>query len=222
MRQKSQIDETVYRGITLHRIGEIPSEKCIFFYFGKGGSERSLASVYISALEALLSGYSICYIPQLYLSRAVEKAARDTLTGSVYAFFPKGLGNVSPSLLSLPLISGGGAVSIVENDAFFSYEALLGISYVASEMSDAVLLCSFNGKYFPHFIDTSLSSGKSLSVLRSALSSAVLRTLVREGCEAVDSFSSFLKNPSVIAYPEENGIYGIESLRFDIMRVHNG
>ena len=216
---KRETETTDYRGITVRYIGSLPGERSVFFAYGKGGSKEERRSVYISALEALESGYSIIYTPSLYLSYAVEKAARDTVNGSIYAFCPMGLGSVKERVISDSLITGGGAVSIVENDAVFSYEAMLGKDYLASSMCSAVVMCSFRGRHIPHFVDTALSGGKSLCVLRTGLIYPPLRELVREGAEAVDSFSSFLSSPSAIAYPHENGIYGIEDARFDIMSI---
>ena len=216
---KRETETTDYRGITVRYIGSLPGERSVFFAYGKGGGKEERRSVYISALEALSSGYSIIYTPSLYLSWAVEKAARDTVKGSIYAFCPTGLDSVRDRVISDSLITGGGAVSIVENDAVFSYEAMLGKDYLASSMCSCVLMCSFSGRRIPHYVDTALNDGKSLCVLRTGLGYPALRELVREGAEAVDSFSSFLASPSAIAYPSENGIYGIEDARFDIMSI---
>lgn len=216
---RREIETTDFNGITVRYIGTLPGERTVFFSYGKGGGKDARRSVYVSALEALKSGYSIAYTPSLYLSYAVEKAAADTVYGSLYAFVPTGLESVRRHVLRDCLITGGGVISIVENDAEFSYEAMLGKDYLASSMSSAVVMCSFRGRYVPHFVDTALRDGKSLCCLRTGLSCPVLRQLVREGAEAVDSFSSFLSNPQVIAYSDENGIYGIEDSRFDIMSV---
>ncbi len=219
MNAKRETETADYRGITVRYIGSLPGEKTVFFAYGRGGSREERRSVYISALEALSSGYSIIYTPSLYLSWAVEKAARDTVMSSIFAFCPEGLESVKDRVISDSLITGGGAVSIVENDAVFSYEAMLGKDYLASSMCSALVMCSFRGRRIPHFVDTALSEGKSLCVLRTGLSYPPLRELVREGAEVVDSFSSFLSSPSVFVYPSENGIYGIEDERFDIMSV---
>ncbi len=208
-----------YNGITVRSIGTIPGDNTVFFHFTGGGTERDAESVYISAVEALLNGYDIAYIPHMYLSQAVEKAVLDTTAGSLYSFLPKGLGSVSHSTLSRALVTGGGALSIVENDAFYSFEALLGVTYLASSMSKASLLCFFRGKRVPLFVDSALGEGKSVAVLRSALISHPMRELVKEGAESVDTFSSFLSSPKAVAYPRDGGSYGIFSSRWDIMRL---
>lgn len=205
--------------MTVRYIGSLPGEKAVYFYYGKTEGKALFESVYISALEALLCGYDIIYKPQLYLSRAVEKAAFDSPRGSIYAFYPKGLETISNSLISPPVLSGGGVLSILENDAFFSFEALLGTDYSASSMSRAVLMCSYSGRRCPHFVDDALSEGKSLAVLKSGLESVVLRNLVREGALCVDSFSSFLSLPGVILYPKNGGKYGIDGTSFDILTL---
>lgn len=219
MRTLSEIKVHDHNGITVRVLGDLPGEDTVFFHYSAGGGERDAESVYISAVEALLSGYDIAYIPQLYLSSAVEKAASDTLRGSLYAFLPKGIATVSSSTLSRPLITGGGVLSIVENDAFYSFEALLGVTYLASSLSKAALMCHFRGHRIPSFVDTALSEGKSIAVLKSALKSRPMRELVRDGAEAVDSFSSFLSFPRCTAYPSERGSYGIEASRWDIMKL---
>lgn len=219
MRTLSEIKVHDHNGITVRTLGELPGENTVFFHYSAGGGLRDEESVYISAVEALLSGYDIAYIPQLYLSSAIEKAASDTPRGSLYAFLPKGIATVSSSTLSRPLITGGGVLSIVENEAFYSFEALLGVTYLASSLSKASLMCHFRGHRIPSFVDTALSEGKSIAVLKSALKSRPLRDLVRDGAEAVDSFSSFLSSPRVTAYPSERGSYGIQSIRWDIMRL---
>lgn len=211
-----------HNGITVRSIGTKPGENTVFFHYSGGGTENDRANVYISAVEAFLNGYDIAYIPSLFLSEAVEKAALDTSRGSLYSFLPKGIESVSNSTLSRSLITGGGALSIVENDAFYSFEALRGVTYLASTLSRASVLCYYRGRSLPSFVDSTLSEGRMICVLRSALSSHVLRELVREGAEAVDSFSSFLSFPRYISFPRENGSYGISSSRWDIMRVWNG
>lgn len=208
-----------YRGITVHSIGTVPGDNTVFFHFTGGGTERDAEAVYISAVEALLNGYDVAYIPHMFLSSAVEKAVTDTTSGSLYSFLPKGLGSVSHATLSRSLVTGGGALSIVEDDAFYSFEALLGVTYLAASMSKASVLCSFRGKRLPSFVDSALNEGKSVAVLRTALLSYPLRNLVKEGAESIDTFSSFLSSPSAIAYPKEGGSYGIFSSRWDIMRL---
>lgn len=219
MRRKREIEIIEYSGMTVRYIGSLPGEKTVYFYYGKTAGKELLESVYISALEALMCGYDIIYKPQLYLSRAVEKAAFDSTRGSIYAFYPKGLETISNSLISPPVLSGGGVLSILEDDSFFSFEALLGTDYSATSMSKAILLCSYSGRRCPHFVDDALSEGKSIAVLKSGLESMVLRNLVKEGATCVDSFSSFLSLPGVILYPKEGGKYGIDGTSFDILRL---
>ena len=205
--------------MTVRYIGSYPKDKAVYFYYGKTSGRKLLESVYISALEALMCGYDIIYKPQLYLSKAVEKAAFDSPRGSIYAFYPKGLETISNSLISPPILSGGGVLSILENDAFFSFEALLATDYAASSFSCAVLMCAFSGRRCPHFVDDALSEGKSMAVLKSGLDGVVLRNLVKEGAPCVDSFSSFLSLPRVILYPKECGKYGIDDASFDILTL---
>lgn len=218
MGRKRFINVTDYNGITLRYIGELPGERCVFFSFSKGGTKELRKSVYISAVEAFHNGYDVIYIPELELSECVEKAAGDSLKGSIFSFFPKGLENVSSSSLRPSLISGGGALSILENDAFFSFEALRGTSYTAVSMSRAVILFSYKGRYCPHFIDDALSEGKDVAVVRPGLEDRVLRKLAEEGAETIDTFSSFLMERKALLYPKENGPYGIDGHHFDIMR----
>lgn len=78
VRTLSEIKTLDYNGITVRLLGSPPGENTVFFHYSAGGGEKEAESVYISAVEALLSGYDIAYIPQLYLSSAVEKAAEDT------------------------------------------------------------------------------------------------------------------------------------------------
>lgn len=208
-----------YKGITVNSIGPLPGEKSVYFYYGKGGNDTLFRSVYISAVEALLNGWDILYVPELLLSKAVEKAFHDVSSGSLYSFVPRGLENTRKSTLSTALVTGGGALSIVENDAFFSFEAVLGVRYLASSMAGAVVLCFHNGRIVPSFVDSALMEGKSMCVLKTGLTSPALRSLVRDGCPSIDSFSSFLEFPSVVAYPSEEGRYGTDNRRFSIMRI---
>lgn len=217
-----EIKTTIYNGITLRYIGSFPSERAVYFYYGKGGERDALKSVYISTVEALLNGYDVIYKPQLYLSSAVEKAALDSPRGKIYSIFPKGLETLSSHELGKTLITGGGALSILENDAYYSFSALLASDYVAAKLTRAAFLMSYNGKYCPRFVTDLLSDGKSLGVLKTGLTSHVLRSLIREGAECYDTFSSFLASPRYIAYPRKNGSYGIDGFHFDIMSVRYG
>lgn len=219
MREINTLD---YNGITVRYIGSFPGEKAVFFYYGKDGDREGRRTLYISALEALMNGYDIIYKPQLYLSPAIEKAALDSLCGAIFPIYPKGLETMSKHELGKSLITGGGALSIVENDAYYSFSALLASDYLASALSRAAVLCSYNGRYCPHFVDDLLMNGKSLCVLKTGLTSPVLRALIREGAESCDTFSSFLSSPRYIAYPKKNGRYGIDGFHFDIMSVRYG
>lgn len=219
VRTLSEIKTLDYNGITVRLLGSPPGENTVFFHYSAGGGEKEAESVYISAVEALLSGYDIAYIPQLYLSLAVEKAAEDTPSGSLFSFLPKGIATVARSTLSRALVTGGGVLSIVENEAFYSFEALLGVTYLASSLSRAALMCHFRGHRIPSFVDSALGEGKSIAVLKSALKSRPMRDLVREGAESVDTFSSFLSSPRYTAYPSEKGSYGTGTARWDIMRI---
>ncbi len=214
-----EIFRSDFNGITLNYIGSLPSGKTVFFYYGKCEDGRVLESVYISALEAIENGYNVLYMPELYLSRAVEKAFIDIPHGSMFSFVPRGLENVRRSTLSRALVTDGGTISIVEDDATFSYEALDGARYIASSFADGIVLCSHSGRNLPSFLTGALDEGKSVCVLRSALTSPALRELVRDGAEVVDSFSSFLVSPRTVVYPSEGGKYGIERHRFNIMRL---
>lgn len=213
------INTIILNGMTVRHIGSFPGDKCIFFYFGKGGDREMRRTLYLSAVEAFLNGYDVIYKPQLYLSQAVEKAALESPRGSIYPVYPKGLGTISNYELGKSLMTGGGAFSIVEDDAYYSFPALLASDYLASFLSRAMVLCSYNGRYCPRFIIDHLSDGKSLCVLRPGLKDRVLCNLVREGAMCCDSFSSFLSDPSVILYPKKSGSYGIDGFHFDIMKV---
>lgn len=214
-----EIFKSDFNGITLNYIGSLPRGKTVFFYYGKCSDSRVLESVYISTLEAIENGYNVLYMPELYLSRGVEKAFLEIPRGSLFSFVPRGLENVRRSTLSHSLVTDGGTVSIVENRATFSYEALDGVRYIAASFADGIVICSHSGRRLPSFIPDALDMGKSVCVLRPALTSPAIRGLLREGAETVDSFSSFLSSPHAVAYPDEGGKYGTEGRRFSIMRI---
>ena len=77
------------------------------------------------------------------------------------------------------------------------------------------------GKRLPgtHPLITAIDMGLDAAVLRSSLTEEAMRNIVREGCPAVGSYSSFVEYPQAIAYPSENGYYGFHGSRFGIMRM---
>ena len=178
---------------TASYIGSFPQEKAIFFYYGKGGTEEELIEIYKSALEAIYNGYSVFYTPSLYLSSAIEKAFKDTLKGRLYSFIPTGLESVNSETIKKPLLTGGGIISLLEERETFSFSGLLASRYLAILLSSAVVICN---RISHSFLETILSEGKDVAILKSTLKEKRNRTLAQEGIAVIDSFS---KHSSIIS-----------------------
>ena len=91
---------------------------------------------------------------------------------------------------------------------------------IALSLSSSAIMAA-GGKRLPgtHPLITAIDMGLDAAVLRSSLTEEAMRNIVREGCPAVGSYSSFVEYPQAIAYPSENGYYGFHGSRFGIMRM---
>lgn len=212
-----EIKERVIDGISIRYIGKLPEKKSIFFSFSKNGGKVDRIYGYISALEAILNGYDCIYIPQSDAALGIEKAFFDSKKGSLFAFVPFGLKIVKKSIISNALITNGGVVSIVEDNALFSIEALNGIKYVASLLSSAIVLSEKRCNYEPFFISDMLSIGKDVAIMKNSLEGKGMRRLVYSGLPLINSFSDFLLSPSYFLYLDKCGKYGIDGVHFSII-----
>ena len=91
---------------------------------------------------------------------------------------------------------------------------------IALSLSSSAIMAA-GGRRLPgtHPLITAIDMGLDTAVLRSSLTEEAMRNIVREGCPAVGSYSSFVEYPQAIAYPSENGYYGFHGSRFGIMRM---
>ena len=178
---------------------------------------RGIVSFYRSALEASAEAMDVFYVPGIPSSEAVEKGTYEKYDGALFAFLPMGLKSVSSGLLSRCIITGGGVISPVSDDALFSLEALQAAMSVAAMMAQGTIVGREDMSFLPQFVHAALDSGRDVAVLESALGGRAARNLVREGAERIDTLSSFLASPSFISYPDKKGKYGIMGERFSLL-----
>ena len=208
-----------YNGLSVRVCGAFPSSRTIFFSSGKKTGKKGILSLYRSALEAVANGWNVAYIPGFPSSAAIEMGVYEKEGGSLFAFIPMGMGSVSRSLLSRCLVTGGGVISVVEDEATFSMEALNGACSVAATVSDATLVATENLRITPNYLVSALDEGRCVGVLESALNGKSARNLVRDGALTVSTLSGLLLSPRYITYPDKNGKYAIMGERFTLMDV---
>ena len=198
-----------YRGVLPERKGVL----LISFV----SSKTVLADMYVSALEASLSGEEVVSIADRGGMLSVIKGTEDG-EGRLHMVLSEGLRNYEREhgwKLRRILLTGGSVISPVLHGSDIRSSRSIALSLSSS------LITASSGSY-PRSDDlllSALDAGLDVAVLRSSLTEEAMRMIVREGCPAVSSFSGSVALPKAIAYPSMHGSYGFHGSRFDIMRT---
>lgn len=191
--------------------GTLPSSRCVLISSeSRFHSDQERLSLYLSALEASLSGLEVMTIARKGGMFSIIKGVEDG-GGRLHAIAAASMDHVLkrfPERVAMVLGTGGSIIAPedVEGEDL-SIEAALSFS--------SVLITTGRGR----LMTSALDRGIDVAVLRSSLSSEAGREAARDGAPVIDTFSSFLTLPSLYAYRTADGRYGFGSERFDIMRL---
>ena len=196
--------------------GVLPKDKCVLLVSFLS-SERVLCDMYVSALEAASSEIDIVSIGDRGGMLSVIRGAEDG-EGRMHMVISEGMRSYEKNYgwkLRKILLTGGSVISPL----LWGRDEGLARSIALSLSSSAIMAAG--GKRLPgtHPLISAIDMGLDTAVLRSSLTEEAMRNIVREGCPAVGSYSSFVEYPQAIAYPSENGYYGFHGSRFGIMRM---
>lgn len=212
----------VFEDSTYYYIGNLPSEKTIFFSGSYRCSKELLRSIEKSIVEAIWNDYDIAYVPGSPMATIIEEVLRYVGMGKLFCFLPRGLHVVSRGLLSKVLLTNGGVLSPCVHDSLFSKDNLKKAKTMAAAMSIGTILAEENNWGIYTSAQNALDRGRSIAILRPCLKGKNAREIAKEGCPIIDVFSEFLANPRFISYGNEGGSYGILGERFDIMDLQYG
>lgn len=196
-------------------------KKRVFISSSFNVSDDVLDSCYSSAFEAARSGYNIIAIPFSKCADAIEAGAIDGKSSISYVF-PCGLKRVKRQYINKTLITSGTAISAEEDDEAISYVNVLKAKSIAAYFSDIVISGDISAKTKRdalHLV-SALDEGRDVAILRSALSSKILRELVAEGAPVINTFSDFLIEPKCYLYPRRDGFYGFGERKFGIIKIN--
>ena len=196
--------------------GELPSSKGVLIVsFMSTGSV--IRDIYASSLEAAASGVDIISIGDRGGMLSVIKGAEDG-NGRVHMVVSEGMRSYEERhgwKLRRILLTGGSVISPL----LWGRDEMAARS-IAISFSSSIIAAAGGRRLQPsHAIIQALDEGVDVSILRSSLTEEAMRSLAYEGCPVVDSYSSSVMLPRVIAYPLENGGYGFHGSRFGIMRM---
>lgn len=211
------VEKYIVEGLSLSYYGKIP-EKGIFVSFSSHTSNLGARLIYATALEIAMNGYDGIYIPGSHTATIFEKGILHG-GGSLFPVLPFSLRSASRRLLSNAMVSNGGIFSMFSDP--FSIDNLDKAKTIASLLSRATIVAEEDARYrmMFNYIGAALSHGSELAILKSALISPFARSLARDGAPVVDSFSAFLQYPRYIAYPNAQGVYGVDDMCFDIISL---
>ena len=172
---------------------------------------RERRALYISALEASLSGFGVITLAICGGLYSVIKGVEDG-GGKLFAVSVESLRafeELRRDRIRRILLTGGGVIAPGEGGS--EREKALEIALSLSSAVITTGMCETMRR--------ALDRGLDCAVLRSSLSRKSARDAVLEGSPAIDSFSSFLLLPRVIAYHDDGGIYRFGDERFGILRL---
>ena len=202
---------------SIYFYGDLPKRKCIYISSSTKSGKENKKYLYASALEASLMGYDIAFIPSGGASDPIENGILDG-EGRPHIILPKGIKKIHRKTISRAILFGGSVISGTK-DGDFSIENLMLAKYIASTLSDALVIGeSVLDSQYGYYILNMLDDGKDISVLKTSLGSKFLNSLVLDGCQAINSFSDFVKEPLCFVYPSDRGRYSQEGFCFDIIR----
>lgn len=199
--------------------GKYPLKRNVFISSSKSISPIMRDSLYLAALESVKNGFDIVAIISHQRDDPIFKAVEDS-DGVIHAVLPFGFDRISKKLLSKIIINGGSVISLCENGPF-SIDLLNRSKLIAASIADIILIGEdkIYKQTMDGYINYSIDEGKTVAILKSALASRDLRSLVYEGCPSVYSMTELLEFPKAIAYPSCKGRYGQGGVCFDIMKL---
>ncbi len=165
-------------------------------------------ALYVSALEAALSGYEVISIAEKGGSSSIIAACLDA-ESPLHLFIASGIKEFMesyPQQLRRIMLSGGSIISagLCSGDADAARDGLLSSGQIA------VAVASAENPLIQSAIDMNLD----LYILRASLTSAYMKRLYREGCPVISSFSAIQERPGCIVYQEDGGPYGFLGKEF--------
>lgn len=196
--------------------GELPETKGVLL-LSSVTTERVIRDMYVSALEAAISGEEIISIGDNGGMLSVIRGAEDG-DGRIHMVISEGMRDYERKhgwKLRKILLTGGSIISpcLTGRSGPESREIALALS------SSMIAAASGNRLRSIHLIPSALDMGLDVSVLRSSLTEKAMRNIVMEGCPVVDTYSSSVRFPRAIAYLHSSGSYGFRGSVFDIMRM---
>lgn len=217
-KNRIEAKEKELEGFKIHYFGSLPKRRSVFISASNNNSPINRASLYASAFEAALLGFDVIYMPYLGRSEPIENGVLDG-EGRFHLVLPKGLHAISWRKISKAIIYGGSVLS-GSLDREFSIAEVKRAKSIASLISDAVVVGeSVKDASFGSYLSDALDRGKDVAILKSSLSGAYLKSLVKDGCPAISLFSDFVINPHSFLYPCGKSRYSQDGFCFDIMRV---
>ena len=210
--RRDGIEKGIIDGIPVYYRGSLPSEPAVLI-----ATDREFLSyderlaLYLSALEASLSGYSVITIARRGGLSSVLRGVEDG-KGRLHAVSEEGLRVMEEKRLRKLrriMLLGGSAISsgLMEGNREAAVETALSLSLCLITTGRSCILTR------------ALDRGLDAAVIRSSLSRKEGRRAAGEGCPVIDTFSSFSAFPKCIAYHDEAGPYGFGTERFGILEL---
>ena len=204
------IKETNVSGLDLCYMGSLPSGPSILI----GTTARYLMheerrAIYISALEAALSGFEIVTLALSGGLFSLIKGAEDG-GGRIHIVTAEGLDDYRKKheeRMRRALLTGGSVIAPFRH-GYGKDEAI-----EASLSLSSALITTGCGR----LMQGALDNGIDTAILRSSLARSAARKAAEQGAPVIDTFSSFLAFPSCISYPDEDGDYRFGTERFGII-----
>ena len=168
-------------------------------------------AIYISALEAALSGFGIVTLALSGGLFSLIKGAEDG-GGRIHIVTAEGLDDYRrkrEERMRRVLLTGGSVISPFRH-GYGKDEAI----EVSLSLSSALITTGCG-----RLMQSALDNGIDTAILRPSLARSAARKAAEQGAPVIDTFSSFLAFPSRIAYPDENGEYRFGTERFGIISL---
>ncbi len=194
--------------------GTLPSSDALLLA-SCGYSDKIGEEMYVSALEASLSGVEIISeanaAGQLSVLRGVEDGE-----GRLHVVTAVSLStyiNAYPERARRILLTGGSIISAgtEKRDARAAWSLS---AFLSSHAFVSVL--GYGWKEVLSMLD----DGKELAITRSSLTTHVGRRLALEGCRVADSYSGAFSSSGCIVYPAEDGRFSFLGKKFDYLRFY--
>lgn len=207
-------------GIDCSIYGKPPRRSAILITASSNPSRETEKALYTSSFEAVMSGYSVLFIPFFKGSEAIEKGVLDA-KGEINYLIPCHFDYVKRSYIHRALITNGMAISVEGKGERVNMRSVNRAKLLGSMLSSAVIygeeMESYKGNI--NYIDNALDMGAEVAVLKSALGSMLARRIAREGATIISSFSDFLSHPSLYLFEKPDGYYSFNNTNFGILSL---